>query len=167
MRRWRRRVVVLLLLVLVAATVRLFVLPRTDAPRDVDAVVVLGGQGDRLGEGLRLVRAGFAKQLVVSMPGQGCPTAGSLPGIQVRCFSPDPRTTQGEARYTAALVRSEGWHSVIVVSTTDQVTRARLRLRRCTGVTAGYVATPPANWPRAVAYEWGALVKALTLQRSC
>ena len=167
MRRWRRRVVVLLLLIVVAATVGLFVLPRTDAPHHVDAVVVLGGQGDRRGEGVRLVRAGFAKQLVVSTPGQGCPAAGSLPGIRVRCFSPDPRTTQGEARYTAALVRSEGWHSIIVVSTTDQVTRARLRFRRCTNVTAGYVATPPTNWPRSIAYEWGALVKALALQRSC
>ena len=50
-----------------AATAYLFVFAREDAPRTADVVVVLAGSpGDRLPEGLKLVRRGVAPVLYVS-----------------------------------------------------------------------------------------------------
>ena len=53
----------------------------------------------------------------------------------------------------------------------DLDTRARLRIGRCFGGRVYAVTAPPApsqtNWPYQIAYKWGALMKALLLQRSC
>jgi uncharacterized SAM-binding protein YcdF (DUF218 family) len=167
-RRHRLLVAVLIILLLFAvATVRLFVLPARDSPTHADAIVVLGGTGDRVGAGVKLAREGLASNLIVSLPGQSCPAP--IPGVQIRCFEPDPSTTQGEARYTAGMGRQQGWRHIIVVSTVDQNTRARLRFQRCTDIDVTYVtvARPALQWPYAIAYQWAALVKAFTLQRGC
>jgi uncharacterized SAM-binding protein YcdF (DUF218 family) len=151
----------------IAATVRLFMLPARNSPRHVDAIVVLGGAGSRLDTGIRLAREGYSSNLVVSVPGQGCPNP--IPNVRLTCFRPDPSTTQGEARYASAAARKNGWKSLIVITTTPQTTRARIRFKRCTGVSIAYVtAKQPARvWPYSIAYEWAALAKALVLQRSC
>jgi len=55
------------------------------------------------------------------------------------------------------------------VTTRAQDTRARILMGRCFGG-AVYVVTgslPLGNWPYQIAYEWGALAKALVLHRSC
>ena len=56
-----------------------------------------------------------------------------------------------------------------MVTITPQDTRARLRMERCFGGPVYVMTTPiPAGkWPYQLAYEWGALTKALVLQRSC
>ncbi|MFI5042675.1 MAG: YdcF family protein, partial [Acidimicrobiales bacterium] len=112
----------------------LFVWPRSDTPTHADAVVVPGGEGERVPEAIRLVRRGLAPVLAVSAAHEGwgpCPTE-RLP-VEVICFRPEPYTTQGEARWLADTARARGWRSVIVVVSTAQATRARLRVGRCYG----------------------------------
>jgi hypothetical protein len=147
----------------------LFVWPRTNAPRKSDAIVVLGGADARVAKGLKLAMDGYAPTLLISTP---YPSACryDVPGVSVICFAPSPETTQGEARYVAKLAAERHWHQIIVVSGTAQTLRARLRFDRCYSGTALF---DPAgsgsviSWIHDVAYEWGALPKALILQRGC
>jgi hypothetical protein len=171
-----RRVAVVLAVVVACfglASARLFVWPATGMPAHVDAIVVLGGQGDRLGKGLALARQGRTPVLVVSR-GLPAPVPASVcaprsQSFTVICFQPEPGTTQGEAEFVGHLAKQYGWHSVALVTTPDQDTRARIRFGRCF---AGhlYVVTAPlpaSSWPYEIVYQWGALFKALTLQRGC
>jgi hypothetical protein len=58
---------------------------------------------------------------------------------------------------------------MVLVTTTPQDTRARIRIGRCFAGQVYVVTAPlPAHeWPYTIAYEWGAIVKALFIQRSC
>jgi uncharacterized SAM-binding protein YcdF (DUF218 family) len=157
---------------LVVGTARLFVWPPTDLPSRADAVVALGGDAGQLREqsALKLAREGYAPVAVVSLGGKKavpCPHAAS--GVQLICFRADPLNTRGEAEYVAALAARRHWHRIIVVSERSQATRARLLFKRCTPIQLEMVpvADPRNRLPVDVAYEWGALVKALVLVRSC
>ena len=174
-RRWRFLIAAAALLVAVfgAATARLFVWPERGMPGHVDAIVMLNGPGDRLPTALGLARAHRAPVVVISRGspdwanGSGC--APQIPGVRVICFSPDPATTQGEAEFAGRLARQYHWHSIVLVTTTPQDTRARLRVQRCFpgSIYAMTAPLPAYEWPYALAYEWGATVKALLLQRTC
>lgn len=157
----------MVVLVVLIASLPLFVFPSPDKPRRADAIFVLGGPGHRVATGLRLARRGLAPTLVISSGGE-C-TWKPPPGVRLICFRPNPFTTQGEARYAAELSRRNHWSSLIVVAGTSQLTRARLRFERCTKVHIAYVGTEPrlVSWPYQIAYEWGAVAKALLWQRSC
>jgi uncharacterized SAM-binding protein YcdF (DUF218 family) len=172
--RWRKhpaRIAAVSALVLVgmvtAATFPLFVYPAKDAPGDVDAIVVLGGDPRRLTLGLKLAAEGYSPTLLVSTSPETCPAPPAR--VRVVCFQPHPATTQGEARYVASAAMKNNWKKLIVVSSVDQTTRARIRFKRCTNVEVRYVpsATPVQDLPFRIAYEWGALAKALLLQRGC
>ena len=156
-----------LVAVFVAGTLTLFIFPARNEPRRVDAIVSLGGYGPRLGKAVELAKAGYAPNLVVSDPNTGCPDP--IQGVRIICFYPIPTTTQGEARKAAELAKQYGWTSLMVVTTPDQITRARVRFKRCTDVDIAYVSTrlPLTRWPYAIAYEWAALGKAEILQRDC
>lgn len=169
-----RRTLVLLAVagaLFVAATARLYVWPARGAPARADAIVLFNGQGDRLDEALALARAHVAPDLLIS---RGSRTATNscappLPGIAVTCFDPDPVTTQGEAEFAGRMAATNHWHSVVLVTSRPQDTRARLRMARCFGGRIS-VATAPLRareWPKAIAYEWAAMAKALVLERSC
>lgn len=153
------------------ATVRMFVVPPLDAPGRADAIVVLGGVAGGVNRGLELSRAGVAPTLVVSSASGKCPRVQAAVGARSRvvCFRPEPFTTQGEAREIRVLAGQERWQSVIVIARSTQASRARLRVERCFDGDVRMVAPPMAGWdvPYNVAYEWGALVKALVLQRDC
>ncbi len=153
-------------------TAKLFVWPALDELDQVhaDAVLVLGGPGDRVALGEELARRHAAPWLVVSVASVewDCPHL-EVPGVRVLCFRPDPFSTQGEARYFGAQARQHGWRSVVVVSSVPQATRARLRVKRCF---PGRVQVVGARlgWPQfvyGVVYEWGALAKAVLWQVSC
>jgi uncharacterized SAM-binding protein YcdF (DUF218 family) len=147
----------------------LFVWPRTDAPRRVDAIVVLGGASNRVTKGLKLASEGYAPTLLISTPDPSA-CRYRIPGVSVICFQPSPETTQGEARYVAKLASERHWSQILVVSGTAQTLRARLRLDRCYHGTALFDpagASDAIAWVRDVFYEWGALAKALTTQRGC
>ena len=159
--------------VFIALTARLFVWPDSGVPAHADAIIVFSGDGDRLSVGLALASRGVAPNLVVSVgsPEQAANDRCSPPiaGVTVYCFVPHPGTTQGEARYAAQLADANNWRSVILVTSTPQDWRARLRMGRCYNGKI-YVATSPLprhEWPRAIVYEWGATLKALLLQRDC
>ena len=99
--------------------------------------------------------------------GYGCPQP--IAAVRLICFNSSPGTTQGEAEFVGRLARKYYWHSVAVVTITPQDTRARLRVGRCFAGPV-YVMTIPialASWPYQIAYEWAALAKALTVQRTC
>lgn len=171
----RHRVVsaaVAVVLVAVAAIdVRLFVVPRSDPPARSDAFVVLGGDTFtiRLKAGLALAREYPDTMLVVSTPGRTpCPRT-KAPRGRLICFVPDPSTTQGEARAAARLAGAHGWTSMTVVTTADQVWRARLRFARCWDGDLRVVQAPTSWWIRLreVPYEMGATVKAEVFQRGC
>ncbi len=155
-----------------AVTARLFVWPSTGMPEHVDAIVVLGGQGDRLDLGERLANQNRSRFLVLS---QGLPwippglCGHRFPVLRVICFQPDPDTTQGEAEYTSRLAKQYGWHSLVLVTTPDQIWRAELRFRRCfTGNVYGVTTSLPAGqWPYAVGYQWLATAKAVLAGTSC
>jgi hypothetical protein len=166
-------VAALLLAGFAAATARLFVWPERGMPARVDAIVMLNGPGNRLPTALGLAWAHRAPVVVISRGspywarGSGC--APQIPGVRVICFGPDPATTRGEAEFTGRLARRYHWHSIVLVTTTPQDTRARLRVQRCFPGSI-YVMTahlPAHDWPYALVYEWGATLKALLLQRSC
>jgi hypothetical protein len=173
----RRRVLItaaaVLVIVFGAATARLFVWPERGMPARVDAIVMLNGPGHRLPTALSLAWAHRAPVVVISRGspywanGSGC--APRIPGVRVICFSPHPATTRGEAEFTGRLARQYHWRSVVLVTTTPQDTRARLRVGRCFPGRI-YVMTAPLpayEWPYALAYEWAATLKALLLQRAC
>lgn len=177
-RRRRRKAaaagLIIVVALLCAATGALFVWPPGEGmPARVDAIVVLGGQGNRLGKGLALAHEDRARVLVISrglpypVPGGVCKPRGQT--FTVICFSPRPRTTQGEAEFVSRLARQHHWQSVVLVVTPDQVIRARIRFERCY---AGqiYVVTTPLpllEWPYQIAYQWASMFKEEVLQRSC
>ena len=158
--------------VLVVGTSRLFVWPPTDRPTRADAVVALGGDPGQLRakSAIQLARSGYAPVAVVSLGGEkAVPCPRPVPKVQLICFRADPLDTRGEAEYVAGLVARRHWDRIIVVSERSQATRARMLFERCTPVQLEMVpvADPSSRLPYDVAYEWGALLKALVVQRAC
>jgi uncharacterized SAM-binding protein YcdF (DUF218 family) len=174
--RWRWAAVAALVVVVLfaAVTARLFVFPARGMPAHVDVVIMLDGSGDagRVAAALRLAKERRAPTLLISRgrfesAHWSCPPP--MRYVKVICFNPSPATTKGEAEFIGRLARQHHWTSVTLVTVTPQDTRARLRLSRCFRG-AVYVSTSPLpaeQWPYQIAYEWGATLKALFLQRSC
>lgn len=158
-------------LIFTAATLRIIVFPPAGPLQKADAIVMFDGPTNRLGRALELARAGYAPVLVVSRPGVGqrCPAKEEAGGATVICFAPEPVTTQGEARMAGRLARQHGWRRMILVAERSQGSRARLRTERCFGGDVQVATVDPAlrEWPRLIAYQWGAMVKAWIWQRDC
>jgi uncharacterized SAM-binding protein YcdF (DUF218 family) len=159
------------LLVFCAATARLFIWPASGMPAHVNAIVMLAGPGPRLNAALRLAREHRASFLVVSRghDGYGGPCPPAVPQVKLICFDPVPATTQGEAEFAGRLARKYHWHSVALVTSTAQDSRARQRVKRCFAgdVYVVSVGVPWMSWPGEIAYEWGATIKMLVMQRGC
>jgi hypothetical protein len=160
-------------IVLGVATARLFIWPDRGMPARVSAIVMLNGPGDRLDTALDLAWQHRAPFVVIargsSYWGHGGICAPRIPRVTVICFNPDPATTRGEAEFVGRLARKYRWQSVALVTITPQDSRGRLRVERCFAGPV-YVMTAPLSlsaWPGQIAYEWGALIKALIFQRSC
>jgi uncharacterized SAM-binding protein YcdF (DUF218 family) len=162
----------LFLIGFVVATARLFLWPPTNQPVKADAVIALGGDSGQLREklALHLAKSGYAPVAVVSLGGKkAVPCPHPVTGIKIICFRADPLNTRGEAEYVARLTAERHWHRIIVVSERSQATRARMLFKRCTRTQLIMVpvADPRSHLAYDVAYEWGALAKALVLERSC
>jgi hypothetical protein len=170
-RRWLNIGVALLVVVAVVVEVRLYVVPASDGAKPTDAVVVLGGQEyqARLRTADVILTKFPGSVVVVSIPGDiACPP--QPPGASaILCFSPNPSTTQGEARMASKLATKYGWKSIEVVTTADQVWRAKLRFSRCWSGDLTVVRSNSSIYSRmrAVPYETAATIKAETLQRGC
>jgi uncharacterized SAM-binding protein YcdF (DUF218 family) len=172
--RGRRRIFIAamaLVAVVILVTARLLVWPTQGMPDRADAIVMLAGPGDRLAVAMQLARERRAPVLVVSQGwhGYGGPCAPAMPGVKVICFDPNPGNTRGEAEFAGKLAKQYGWRSVVLVTTPTQDTRARLIMNRCFGGSIYVVTTSLSwgDWPYQIAYGWGALLKALALQRAC
>jgi hypothetical protein len=157
--------------VMCVATARLFIWPDQGMPPRVDAIVMLDSPGRPLNVALRLAAQHRAPFLVVSQgtPASRDPCPQPIPEVTLICFHPVPPTTQGEAEFVGRLAKKYHWRSIAVVAITPQDTRARLRVGRCFPGRI-YVVTAPirlGTWPYQIAYEWGALIKAVIMQRSC
>jgi hypothetical protein len=174
--RLRRRVALvalILALAFVATTARVFVWPSVPPlPDHADAIIELGGPGDRDAVTIALAEQHLAP-LVIQSTLEGDATSdtclGPIPGITVECFHADPPTTRGEARYIGERGAAENWGSVIIVTTPDHAWRARLRVERCFPGQV-YVATSPLpakDWLHQIPYQWAATVKAELFQRDC
>ena len=130
-----------------------------------DAVVVLGGRPNRVPVGRRLLEEGVAPELLVfNATGEGDGDT-----IYVR---PDPYTTRGEARAVARIGRERGWRSVVVVTSTYHVTRARLLVERCYDgelrvVGARLDGPRGLPDPLEIAHEWAGFVHAFAVERGC
>jgi hypothetical protein len=137
----------------------------------VSAIVMLDSPGNTVSAALRLERQHRAPFLVISegryLSSYGCPSP--IPRVKLICFNPAPVTTQGEAEFVGRLARKYHWHSIALVTITPKDSRARLRMERCFPGPVYVVTTPvaPTSWPYEIAYEWGAMIKALALQRGC
>ena len=154
-----------------AASARLFVWPRVDAPVPADAVVVLDGDRPRrLAAGAALAASGCAPVLVVVRCESVAPELLGRAGLpfEVVSFVPEPPTTRGEARAVARLARERGWRRLVVVTSTHHVTRARLIFRRALDCELRFVGAgfTRRRVPRHVVSEWAKLVLALTARRS-
>jgi hypothetical protein len=175
----RRVVIALLVLVPLWLVGGYFVIvkPEVDKPEKVDAVFVLGPPdgGDRFDEGYDLVESGYAANLVVSAVTQKQPRMWQLcmngiPKARIFCFYPRPATTRGEAQKIRALAAKYGWKSIIVVTSTYHVSRARTIMKRCF---TGKVLMVPArkgigftDWAYEYLYQTGAYLKVL-VNRAC
>jgi uncharacterized SAM-binding protein YcdF (DUF218 family) len=152
--------------------------PAMDRPATADAIVVLGSPTaqDRLTTARRLVDAGVSRNLVISLFAEDQPLtqqrycAAPLGGFEVFCFRPDPATTRGEAEYVASLATQHGWHSIVVVTSTYHVSRARLIFQRCFDGRLQMVGTSHGmsvgKWAYEFLYQTGAYAKAV-VQRDC
>lgn len=174
---WRliKTAALLVVAAVLAATAFLFVWPRQDSPTRADAVVVLsGGRSDRLPEALQLMRRRLAPVLIISdgrapdWPEANRLCDGRGP-FRVICFRPDPYSTRGEAERVTRLARRYGWRSVIVVTSTYHVVRARMLFKRCYGGRVEAVGARPEllRFAQNVIQEWPKLIYELTLVRGC
>jgi len=172
-KRWRTALIVLAIVVITAsaATARLFIWPDQGMPARVSAIVMLDSPGNSVSAALRLEHQHRAPFLVISqgtyLSGYGCPPP--VPRVKLICFNPAPSSTRGEAEFVGRLARKYHWRSIAVITITPQVSRARLRMERCFPGPVYVVARPVAlaSWPYEISYEWGAMIKALVLQRGC
>jgi hypothetical protein len=140
-----RRVLLSLLALLLSVVIAwgvagyvLLVKPSLDAPRHVDAVLVLGPPtaDGRFDVGYQLLKSGYASTLVVSGPTPNLPQLKELchdgiPNAKIICFQPVPRNTRGEAQKIALLAKRYHWKSIMVVTSTYHVSRARTIMKRC------------------------------------
>lgn len=168
-----------LVVVWLTACAALFVWPSADtgAPKHADAVVVLSGDPHRLPTAEALIRKHVAPVLALSSvartpkwrAGIRLCRAGRYESARVVCFEASPYSTRGEAETVTRIARRRDWRSVVVVSSTYHLTRARILFRRCYRGRLSFVGAPSTWWllPVEWATETGKLVVQETVERSC
>jgi hypothetical protein len=155
----------------VVATSVLFVWPPTDRPTHVDGILSLDGvdESGREAKAISLAEQGFASTLLFSQGTYRSTSCPKVPRIVVVCFEPNPGRTVGEVEFAARYARSHGWHSIAIVPGMAQSVRARLLMERCF---PGKIVDVPSSGPLGqlpyqIVYEWGALTRALLVNRHC
>lgn len=153
---WRSAVVALLGLMLLAAWsagLLIFVghIPREPADEKMmtDAIVVLTGGSERLGEGVRLLSAGLAKKLFISGVHREVDMAALIASLPASVAPPPPETlaccvvlgytagdTRGNARESAQWMREEGFLSMRLVTANYHMPRSLLEFRQAMPGTA-------------------------------
>jgi uncharacterized SAM-binding protein YcdF (DUF218 family) len=136
--RWAFALVAALLTTWLVGGYFVVVHPVTNRLQRVDAIVVLGAPDvdGREIYGLELAQELYAPVVAISVESLrqhrlNAPCNGGAVGVTVMCFIPSPRTTQGEARQIRAYAAKYGWKSIIVVTSSYHISRARLIVQRC------------------------------------
>ncbi len=172
-------VVAALVVAWLVACLVLFVWPPAEspAPKHASVIIVLSGSKARLPPALALVRQRVAPVLAISSvertrhwpEGRRLCAQGRYAAARVVCFTAVPYSTEGEARTVERLARERGWRSVVVVTSTFHVTRARMLFRRCFHGPLAVVGAPSPWWrlPSDWASETGKLLVQLTVRRGC
>jgi len=162
-----------------ALALYLFVWPPQDQPRHAAAIIVLAGDGKhRFPRALELAHAGVAPVLVVSdgarsdwAPARDLCAHPRGHRFRVICFRPAPYSTRGEARRALTLARRFHWRSLLVVTSTYHLFRARMLFERCLDGHARVYATGTGSsfaWlPLNMVSETIKLGLVLTTRRGC
>lgn len=157
----------------------LFVWPSQDHPRHTAAIIVLAGDAEhRFPRALEFARAGVAPVLVVSdgarsnwAPARKLCAHPRGRSFRVICFRPAPYSTRGEARAALALAERYRWRSLLVITSTYHLFRARLLFKRCLDGHARVYATGSRDslaWlPLNMANETVKLGLVFTTRRGC
>jgi uncharacterized SAM-binding protein YcdF (DUF218 family) len=111
----------------------LYMLPSDDLPRDPDAVVVLGGAGDRVELGVELAERYDAELVLSSSAAILGEERGRRCGVDSICVEPEPENTAGEAATIARMAQEQGWSHVTVATADFHTARARYLFRQCLG----------------------------------
>lgn len=148
--------------------------PRVDVPEHADAVLVLGPPAQwRVERALAMAGDGVTDTVVISRAADQAVRVCDDPpaGVTVICFTPDPFTTQGEARALAALADERGWDDVAVITMTPHVARTRLVMQRCmpddTVQVYGEKHLSSGEWAYNYVYQTGAYLKAFLVTTGC
>ncbi len=132
--RWTGLAASLVMIAYAAFSLLYIQFPRTDAPRQADAVIVLGAPDPyNLAAAQKLIDEGYSRELVISAPfvqPYQC-TAPQAQGVHVLCFTPNPTTTAGEAREIGRLAVQNSWTDIIVVTWTTHISRSRHLIQQC------------------------------------
>jgi uncharacterized SAM-binding protein YcdF (DUF218 family) len=135
-------------------------------------VVLAGSPGDRLPEGIALVRRGVAPVLYVSDGERQASRSlcRRRRPYRVLCVHPVPYSTRGEAETVERIADARRWRRVVVVTSVYHVRRARLLFDRCLGAGRVAVVGTRPSLPRfalGALLEWPKLALALTFRRAC
>jgi hypothetical protein len=169
--------VLVLFLVWVVGGYFVLVRPQVSHPTHAAAIVMLGppDENNRVETALKLIKDHVATMLVISVPAGHQRAAKDLctepqSGFTVMCFRPNPATTRGEAEEIRRLAAQHGWKSIVVVTSTFHISRARMIVKRCY---SGKLYMVPARkgisfgrWMYQYFYQSGGYIKAF-LHTSC
>lgn len=170
-RLWRLPAALATVLVLfVAATLLVLVWPPLGPPHAASAIVSLNGPSEKLREeeAVSLAKRGYAPLFLFSQ-GRSEYTCPVLHRVKVVCFAPNPGRTVGEAEWVGRYAKQHHLRSLLVVAGRTQAARALLLMHRCFRgrIYVVGVDTPTRSLPHDIAYGWGALGKALLIDRQC
>lgn len=162
------------------AAFQLFYNVHTTAPKQADAVVMLGGASkERMLDAMMLRFDLKAPYLVLSnthTPGNAsadeyCDTHSNKKIYpDVVCFTPKPMDTRGEAVALSALAEQYQWKNLIVVTSTYHIQRSGLLMDQCVNADVTMMSTTPQftawQWFRRFVIESGGLID-VTLNPEC
>ena len=161
--------VVVVLLVLLGASVPLYVFPRTEVPRESDAIVVLGPpRQERIDRAFQLAdELGIDSILISVSPWNHAAykpeSISACTDARVQCFVPEPLTTGGEAVAVARIAEEHAWDAVTLVTMSAHATRSQVIFEQCSPLEIGVqVADTPltlGEWGYQYAYQSAGFLK--------
>ncbi|SIR78553.1 hypothetical protein SAMN05880568_1459 [Microbacterium sp. RURRCA19A] len=112
-----------------------YVWPPQPQPQKAEYALVLGPPNPpRVHAAERLLRQAIVDEVVISVSSDGPESASEYPACQddrARCLVPNPFTTKGEVLLADSLGQGADDPSIVVVTFTPQVARARYIFDRC------------------------------------
>ncbi|MEA9999665.1 MULTISPECIES: YdcF family protein [unclassified Cryobacterium] len=149
----------------------IYVFPRSDPEAKSDVVYVIGPpDAAELSIATAMMRKGLASELLISVNDRAFDNSTGL-GLCVRpqkfrvtCVTPEPFTTQGEARLLTQISQKRGWTTATVITGVAHVSRTRLLMGRCFTGDLYVIGTPSrlnaVEWAGQYLYQSGAFIKA-------